>query len=250
MPSTPGQCQSTFQARYLRVCGTSHWIPILIAVLLCGSCGKSDLEFSADPISARVVDADTGVALAGVNVVSAWEVKAGMGHILLGYIDVREDVTDGDGRFRFPGWGPKRNIFDRGSGVSDNSPLLVFFKRNYIGEVVGNGRPVGATQPLLHMTSDYDGRTIRLKKFDGPAADYASNGSNQSVKDQIHHLLGNNQCNWQSIPRILWATSSLQEELDARGVDLFGSLDSLELSDQKNRRRCGSLKRFVEEHGK
>ena len=64
--------------------------------------------YYADPIKARVVDAATGTPVEGVNVLAAWQAKGGLeGGNIMGYVKVMEDVTDANGEFSFPGWGPK-----------------------------------------------------------------------------------------------------------------------------------------------
>ncbi|HEX6550206.1 MAG TPA: hypothetical protein VF117_05980, partial [Gammaproteobacteria bacterium] len=89
-----------------------HVALFLITVLLTPSflvaCGQ-DTVLSADPIDATLVDADTGKPLAGVPVVAYWALKSGSltgDSLPCGAAGVEEAVTDKDGKFHIPGWGP------------------------------------------------------------------------------------------------------------------------------------------------
>src|SRR5947209_3399798 len=65
--------------------------------------------YSAEPITATVVDADTKEPLEGVVVVAHWEMKGGLeGGNVEGEVMIMEAVTDAQGKFHFPAWGPKK----------------------------------------------------------------------------------------------------------------------------------------------
>ncbi|HXG17000.1 MAG TPA: hypothetical protein VNK50_12190, partial [Calidithermus sp.] len=61
--------------------------------------------YSAKPIQAVVVEEGTRRPLAGVVVVAIWELStiSGRGHVL----QIDETVTDAQGRFSLPGFGPR-----------------------------------------------------------------------------------------------------------------------------------------------
>jgi hypothetical protein len=227
-----------------------HWhfiIALAAALVIVSGCSRGNFVYSAEPISAQVVDADTGVSLEGVNVLVAWELRAGMGHSLVGYINVSEDITDRDGRFHFPGWGPTPNI-DSGSAVPAESPVLLFFKSGYRSKAVENERPTGTARPLLNMTSDFDGKKIVLEKFAGSPGEYAKTFF--VIRNDIDNLLRNGQCNWRSMPKFLWATHLQHQQFQSHGIEALRSIEDMDDSDKKNRPRCGSLATYVEEHRK
>src|SRR6185436_17838064 len=62
--------------------------------------------YSATEIRALVVDKTTGQPLAGVAVVAQWVLRD-MAHSHGPTLHIVEALTDGDGRFVFPAWGPK-----------------------------------------------------------------------------------------------------------------------------------------------
>src|SRR6185312_14529324 len=92
---------------------------------------------SADPVTAHVVDAGTGKPLAGVVVTAYWELHNGSltGHSFgCGAIDIEEAVTDQDGEFHIPGWGPVTSSCD----MRGYNPMLVLFKPGYDWQGLNN----------------------------------------------------------------------------------------------------------------
>src|SRR5262245_4187710 len=87
--------------------------------------------YSAAPIHGRVVDAETQQPLAGVHVVAQWILNTG---ILLHAETIQrfhilETVTDANGEYKLPGWGPKpRPTLSR---LEEDDPRLTFFKPGY-----------------------------------------------------------------------------------------------------------------------
>ena len=77
---------------------------LLILVLPLQGCATA---YSAKEIEARVIDADTRQPLEGVNVVAHWVLHFGMEGGQQTDLELMETVTDKNGRFHFPAWGPK-----------------------------------------------------------------------------------------------------------------------------------------------
>src|SRR5579859_2167329 len=140
----------------------------LTAVLLMPCLGGC-ASLSGEAVAAQVVDADTGQPLAGVNVVAHWELHRGsLGGDALpcGAANVEEAVTDQNGRFRIPGWGPVRSSCD----LLEMDPVLIFFKSGYSFQGLTNG-VLGGDPPTVSR-SDWDGKIIKLKKY--PNLEYSS----------------------------------------------------------------------------
>jgi len=205
------------------------------------SCGV-DITYSADPLTAWIVDKDTGAPIEGVNVVAAWELKGGLeGGNVVGYVTVMETVTDTSGKFSFAAWGPKRH---RDSGlVRSGAPLLIFFKSGYYSGARGNAAPTDAAP--AHMHSDWHEKTIQLSRFQGSLREYAD--SLAVIDILIDSLLSNDECNWKAIPKFLWAVEQQNRVFVASNVRQLRDLDYLSIAYD---RKCGSLKRYVQEHGK
>lgn len=123
------------------------------------TCSYGERTYSADAIDSRVIDADTGEPLAGVNVVAEWVLKGGVesGEVT-GYANVMETVTDKDGRFHFPAWGPV--TVKRGS-VREAGPALLLFKPGYHYAAYANGSSAEAS---TQMSSRWSGKPLRMRR--------------------------------------------------------------------------------------
>jgi hypothetical protein len=138
-----------------------------IAAAVAAACLAGCGIYSAEPITAWVVDADTGAPLEGVHVVATWEVRGGLeGGNLVGYLKVMETVTDKSGKFHFTGWGPRPNLHF--GGVENNSPSLLFLKRGYEYRATSNIASVTTPTPS-RFTSGWDGKTLRLSRTNDTA---------------------------------------------------------------------------------
>ena len=84
--------------------------------------------YAAKAIRATVVDATAGSPIEGAVVVAEWQLQtmSGEGPRL----QVSEAVTDRDGRFVIPGWGPK--FRQPLTHFGNKSPYLVIFKPGYV----------------------------------------------------------------------------------------------------------------------
>ncbi len=219
------------------------WVFATAMILALSSCDPGvKAHYSADPITAWVVDADTGAPVEGVNVVAGWTLKGGLeGGNIVGWMMVMETVTDASGKFSFPGWGP---IPHRGPGIiRSGAPILFLFKSGYY--FGGSENPIGRGTAPEHMKSSWDGKTITMPKFKGSPAEYAVAIGNLDV--WVDQLLGNDQCNWKAIPKFLWAVEQQNRVFIA---NKFRELSSLNYLSLRYDRKCGSLEAYVEEHGK
>jgi hypothetical protein len=92
--------------------------------------------YSAKEIRASVVDAESGQPLERAVVVAVWQLEpvSGQGPRL----QVTEVVTDSEGRFLIPGWGPKPR--PPLTEFGNSSPFLVLFKSGYVPVRLVNSR--------------------------------------------------------------------------------------------------------------
>lgn len=132
--------------------------------------------YFAKEIHGQVVDAETGRPLEGVVVVARWRLRwisIGEGHTG-GTINTLEAVTDKEGKYFIPGWGPRPRP---PLGFLDNlDPELRFLKSNYYPRGVENRLlSYGNHNSSTMRTSEWDGKVIQLKPFKGDDwGDYAS----------------------------------------------------------------------------
>ena len=218
----------------------------LIALLLpLQSCA---FYYSAAPIEAWVVDAETGKPLEGVVVTANWQLKGGLeGGNPVGQMMVMEAVTDQNGRFHFPAWGPTRNISD--GRIKDAAPQLLLFKSGYRYLNLFNDIAV-TDRPGPSLKSDWNGKKIKMEKFKGGAKEYAQNV--YDLNTAINNIYSfppsaREECLWKRIPRMVVEIHKMSLYFDAQGVKLKGwrggqRLDKI--SDLSGASNCGSVEAF------
>ena len=199
--------------------------------------------YSAKPITATVVDAETGQPLQGVNVVAHW-VLHGPTWQSAGDLELTEAETDREGKFHIPGWGPKTIPADlpRGTRLGNSDPALVFFKSGYKVRHVGNELQPKRLRPE-HDTpvrySDWDGKVIKLERFSGDLQFYGS-GATTNIGSGI-------ECPWKKVPRFFAALMKERARLDRLGVrSILPTLAHLENSFRNA--GCGSAANFFKDY--
>lgn len=131
--------------------------------------------YFAKEIRGQVVDEATGQPLEGVVIVAEWRLYAegigSGGHG--GTLNTLEAVTDKDGRYHIPGWGPRpRPPF---AYLDHLDPELKFFRSEYYPRQLTNEILGGANRNRSSVrTSEWDGKLIKLKPFDGEWLSYAN----------------------------------------------------------------------------
>lgn len=232
---------------------------LIISSLMLGLGGCA--TFSAEPIAAQVVDADTGQPIEGVVVVAHWELHGGSftGDALpCGVTGVEEAVTDQEGRFHLSGFGPIRVSCE----VQIWNPMLIFFKPGYEPYAVHNSAGAATTNPLETVSvsrSDWNGKTITLTKnhdmdlLSDKLGSYASyfNGMNVHQLSFVMDYAGG--CYWKKIPNMLRAVME-QEKIFREAGNSVGSIATQLVIDDKSMQehapQCGSPKAFIEVLGK
>ena len=225
--------------RYTEIDMKRHFIVCACAVGLMSTlpaCAGS-LTYSAEPIHAQVIDADTQQPIKGVVVTANWQLEQGTagGNIQAGQLMVMEAVTDNEGKFSFPAWGPKTA---RESFLVNDDPQLLLFKSGYEYRRLNN--PYSSDRELRLRPvrkSEWNGRTIVLKPFKGTMREY--------VKHLSFLMTGlrfiEDDCQWKKTTRMLMA---LQKQADAfKASDTVTAIYSVDYmpTDEK---KCGSVKEY------
>jgi hypothetical protein len=196
--------------------------------------------YSAEAIEAWVMDEDTGQPLEGVIVVADWELETRWESPPAGQMMVMETVTDAKGRFYFPAWGPKPRWPLEGELVFKD-PRILLFKSDY--EAKGLQNEVTShpnTSPVRQ--SDWNGKTIKLKKFTGSLERYANKVG--YIDDSLDFAFRHHDCSWKQIPRILVAIDQEKRRLKEKGIP--NDLRSIEYRDKGfNSAHCGSMRDFL-----
>jgi hypothetical protein len=213
----------------------------LAIAVACTACG-GERTYTAEPIAARIVDAETGLPVEGVNVVAAWQAKGGLeGGNIMGYVNVMEDVTNANGEFSFPAWGPKKW---RNGAIRDGAPLLILLKPTYEVRFLWEMK-YGVEFAPSHLSSSWNGKTIHIKKFERANDEYSQ--SYVRLWTVIDTLVAQPDCAWRGIPRFLNAVDRQRHAILSAGESsVLSSLDALQDNVNKS---CGSLKAVVLEGG-
>ena len=231
-----------FRRALLRACSRAGRAALVIGVAVaCTACG-GERTYTAEPIAARIVDADTGAPVEGVNVVAAWQAKGGLeGGNIMGYVTVMEDVTNANGEFSFPGWGPKKW---RNGAIRDGAPLLILLKPTYEVRFLWETK-YGVEFAPERMTSSLNGKSIALRRFQRSEDEYAQRLT--GIRTVLDTLIPQDDCAWRSVPRFL-AMVNRQDRAFIDAGSAFG-LESIELMEGRADKACGSVKAYVSERG-
>lgn len=238
-----------------------HCLCFVLACLAALPACAGPLKYSAEPIEAWVLDAETKQPLENVIVVAHWELETTSRIVPhqtnpAGSLMILETVTDKNGRFYFPAWGPKWHL---GAGeLTDSDPELIFFKSGYRYLRVSNsrylrpakysdvGKPSGTeSKPTgSKRISFWSGERIPLEKFKGTTEEYARHLSSLDI--YLRFAYDNENCEMKQVPRMVVALH--REEKRFRETKIYSSLTSLNrylASDYKD--RCG-IKELLREY--
>lgn len=164
----------------------------VFSLMGCSGCAS----YQGDATEGWVVDATTKQPLEGVVVVVQWELYGGLHPSVKGRLLIQESVTDRNGRYAFPAWGPLR---PKEYELDVGSPYLAFFKRGYVAlELRNDWRP---DRPLPKVVnSRWNGKTVELQSYKGDLKDYDFSGGLYSIR----YLFGFSEeaCAWELMPRM------------------------------------------------
>lgn len=209
----------------------------------------ASLMYTAEPMEARIIDADTKQPLEGAVVVAHWQLERGSvgGSYPAGQLMVMETVTDKDGKFNFPGFGPKPAIT---SHLVHKDPALILFKSGYHYRVLTNQYTSDIEQRTrMVRRSEWNGKTIELIPFKGTQEEYA---------EHVHQLDNNlewarygKDCEWKKIPRMLIALHRTSEYFNSQGVKVRGwqiGARIRRVTDVRHEKQCGSPQEFFKDY--
>ena len=210
--------------------------------------------YSAEAIDAQVVDAKTNQPLEGVIVVAHWEVKRVVptfvpimpfGNDPRGpfQLQIMETVTDANGRFHFPAWGPL--AVPPLAALGDRDPHLIFFKEGYVPWSISNGHPSTFDYSASSTrSSELNGTTIKLKKFEGDLQAYAAQVGKLSVPLDFARNYRNDTCDWKRIPRMLGTVIKIKKSF--REKLIYSALPNLESIPHQD--ECGSAEEWLKDY--
>jgi hypothetical protein len=148
----------------------SRWLRatlVTAAVMLLLHLCAGPPAYWGEPVHGRVIDRDTGKAIAGAVVVGRWvpELLGGAMNQYPGAFEVAETRTGADGTYTLPGWGPRlRPVF---YCFYFRDPMINVVKAGYLGESVDNRLYSGFLDGsngyyASSRRSQWDGKTIAI----------------------------------------------------------------------------------------
>ena len=224
---------------------------LLASVLL--SAPVHAATYSAEAIDAQIVDAKTNQPLEGVIVVAHWEVSRVVpsfvpimpfGNDPRGpfQLQIMETVTDANGRFHFPAWGPLS--VPPLAALGDRDPGLIFFKEGYVPWGASGYHPSTFDYSASSTrSSQVNGTTIKLKKFEGDLQAYAAQFTNLSVNLGFATYTRIGNCDWKRIPRMLGTVIKLKRSF--REKLIYSDLPNLDSIQQDG---CGSAEEWLKDY--
>jgi hypothetical protein len=221
-----------------------NWIYRSAGLLLLSLLSACATSYSAKSINAHVVDAESRQPMEGVVVVVHWIVKFGLEGGGGTDMKLMETVTDGDGNFFFPAWGPESipSGLPLEARLKGQDPEIILYKKGYFPVGLSNDRPTSGqagSGPSVR-TSDWGGKTIPMKKFIGERRVYGA------MLDSMLTGVNYGGCNFNKIPRLLSAVISEQAELRRQRVHY--SFFTLEGIQSLTNGHCGSVEQSLSEY--
>ena len=161
---------------------------------------------------------------------------------------VMEAVTDKDGGFHFPWWGPS---FASGRLRAAECPSLLFYKNGYRNAFRGNeglGTLAYRTPPMVHYL-DHQDKPSKIEKLTGGVEEEFVEF--RKLNDRLKNIVtSESPCEWRSIPRTIKHLIDLRKYFVANGKNKFefNSLDRHLLGNERYFRDhgCGSGENFYE----
>jgi hypothetical protein len=191
----------------------ASFLALSLLLLMQAGCAT---QYSSEAIHGKVVDAKSKQPVENAIIAVDWLV-VGMEGMPLQQLAVMETVTDKNGKFEIPPWGPKRMVVDSYATIRYTQPTLRIFKSGYIPIVVANNIPGGP--PESHLISfGPNGSTFELESFQGSLKEYADKF--MPVNLSLFEIYSDSTkfCGWRSLPRLIIALDKQERIFRANGI--------------------------------
>lgn len=226
---------------------------LLLAMPFVGGCATPTTSYYSKPFGGQVVDAVTGKPMEGVNVLAYWDMEhAESGHGA-GTLTQEEAVTDADGRFEIPGWGPLQIQRSDGAWVRINptAPGVKAFKPGYeFGRqfVSTNANKNGGDMGMATLGLPFNGGpSVREAKLDGPIKMKLFPRSEKEYFSLLQYdVVAMHDCLWTKAPRFIAAIIKEQRRGETQFPDkVWHSPFYYLMHDDPRFAKCGSYAQIV-----
>lgn len=217
--------------------GDNRWICVLCMTLLF-PCALSAADHAGEPRSysapaheGRVIDSHSQQPISGVIVAISWRFSSASSFDAPPFV-VMETVTNKDGHFSFPGWGPKD--IPAGAVVSPAAPELILFRPDYDFLYLKN-KPATRGNGNSVLTSEWQGKIFAMPH---PKDDMVVKIGSRVMSRSSIRLRGmvsilswaymGQGCEWKSMPRMMQAIYRRAHELNSQGIpDAYAMVSTL-----------------------
>jgi hypothetical protein len=195
-------------------------------------------------IRARVVD-EGGKPVKGAVVLLVWMVKAPLNETNYGPIAMHEALTDENGGFVIPGWGPR---FDFSGHLQQGEPKTYIFHPDFYPVTENN---LIKDAPLKRFAPVYIGyhmneQVFQLKPFRGSPKENVEALNYFGI--DIHSLIWSQDCLYKQAPQMLAGLYKIKIKLQ-RQTNELNSLPNIDQFMQPEAiKQCGDAKIFFEEY--
>ena len=176
---------------------------------------ERERTYSAEPITAWVVDKETRQGIPGVNVVAVWELDGGLEGHVVGVFKVLETVSDDDGKFHFPAWGPETRKVN--GVIRGGAPRLLLVKHGYRADGMPNMNSLLTPAPST-TKSEWNGRHWPLERHRGTLGEYANEVA-RGIESSMSVYMDSDPCIWRDLPKLWQFVASENQMFKANGVD-------------------------------
>ena len=162
------------------------------------------VTYQFTPIEATVVDAETGAPIEGAVVTANWELVKGSfdGERYFGQLEVKETVTDKNGRFYFEGFSKEDSS---GAELRQSDPQILIFKAGYEFQPFVNpferyfhDYPGGSWVKKRERTAAVNGKTVKLLSMQSPNANMLRRSTAYfGLNTRLEKLI--EDCHWKNI---------------------------------------------------
>jgi len=162
---------------------------------LIAACTSFPRIYSGDEIHGWVINSKTKQPIKDVVVVEAWGLQGGIHVDHTANIHIAETLTDENGYYSFPDWGPR---FTMSGWMDRSSPYLKFYKFGYVPNRMGNR--ISGNPNIDNTVSEHSGKKIKLEKFDGTPKQYSKKLGSVSSFLRLGDSHGPFACMWKQVP--------------------------------------------------